>query len=85
MDGLDFERIRSLATVRDDETLVVQHILFDANRVRLAAAGVTEGDRIRARASGPSHVQIETSRGAVLELERSWANFVRVREACADC
>ena len=80
IDGPEPDRIRSLDTVRDGETLVVQHILFDANRLRLAAAGVTEGERIRGRASTPSHVQIETTRGALLEVERSWASFVQVRE-----
>lgn len=81
IDGLHIEQIRSLAHVRDGETLVVEHILFDANRARLAAAGVVEGDRIRCRTSTSSHVQIETARGALLDVERSWASFVEVSPA----
>lgn len=75
------EQIRTLATVRDGETLVVEDVLFDANRMRLAAAGILPGDRVRCRRATPGEVQLETERGIVVSVERSWANFVQVSDA----
>ena len=80
-DKLDTEQIRSLATVRDGETLVVENILFDSNRARLAAVGITEGDRVRCRVSTPTHVYLETEVGIVVGVERDWATFVQVARA----
>lgn len=77
------ERIRTLATVRDGETLVVEDVLFDANRVRLAAAGIQPGARVRCRRATPVEVQLETERGIVITVERTWANFVQVSEPAA--
>ncbi len=81
IDKPQIEQIRSLATVRDGETLVVENILFDANRARLAAAGVAEGDRIRCHAATPSYVAIETPLGVVMNVDRAWASFVQVSRA----
>jgi hypothetical protein len=72
------EQVRSLATVRDGEALLVEHILFEANRSRLAEAGIGVGDRVRCRISTPSHVYVETPVGIVVGVERSCASFVQV-------
>jgi len=77
------EQVRSLATVSDGEALVVEHILFDANRTRLAAAGIGVGDRVRCRISTPSHVYVETPIGIVVGVDRSCASFVHVKSADA--
>ena len=72
---------RSLASIRDDETLVVQRILFDSVRAHLAALGVHEGQLVRCRLTTLSDLVLETVGGSIATVERSWARFVQVGSA----
>lgn len=72
------ETLRTLATMRDGETLVVRHIFFDDVRARCARAGIAEGDQVRCREATPAEVHIETPRGAVVSVARRWGRFVQV-------
>jgi hypothetical protein len=83
MPGTD-DRVRSLATMRDGETRVVEHILFDLTRARCAALGIREGDRIRCRLATVSQLYVETDAGRIVTIDRDWGSFIQVSAPLAD-
>ena len=70
--------VRSLASIRQGETVVVECILFDIVRSRCETKGIRLGERLRCRDVVPGRLLLETARGALVAVEQQWARFVQV-------
>jgi len=72
------DAVRSLATIRRGETVVVECILFDIVRTRCEIKGIHLGDLLRCRETEAGRLLLETARGALVAVEQQWARFVQV-------
>jgi hypothetical protein len=73
--------VRSLAEVRPNDLIRVEHILFDSLREECHGIGIAEGDVLRCRRSSRAVLLLETSAGRTLILDSDWARFIQVRPA----
>jgi hypothetical protein len=78
------EGVRSLAATAVGEAVEIRSILFEAVRSLCYDLGVREGDIVRCRADGPSHLLLETPRGRTVSLDRDWARFIQVEDPLTD-
>jgi len=72
--------VRSLATARAGEEVVIQRILFGALRNLCADLGVYEGDVVSCRAGISTHLVLRTATGRTIPLDREWARFIQISE-----
>ena len=63
--------VRSLASIRQGETVVVECILFDIVRSRCETKGIRLGERLRCRDVVPGRLLLETARGALVAVEQA--------------
>lgn len=75
--------VRSLATARAGEAVMIQRILFGTLRELCADIGVFEGDVVSCRAGTSTHLVLRTSAGRTIPLDREWARFIQISEPIA--
>lgn len=76
--GGSTEPVRSLASMRAGESVMIRRILFGALRTLCAELGVQEGDVVVCRAGTPTHLVLRTATGRTIPLDRDWARFIQI-------
>ena len=72
--------IRSLATARAGEEVMITRILFGALRNFCSDLGVFEGDVVSCRAGTATHLVLRTSTGRTIPFDREWSRFIQISE-----
>lgn len=72
--------VRSLASARAGEAVMIRRILFGALRNLCADLGVFEGDVVCCRAGTSTHIVLRTSTGRTIPLDREWTRFIQIGE-----
>lgn len=72
--------VRSLASARAGEAVMIRRILFGALRNLCADLGVFEGDVVSCRAGTSTHIVLRTSAGRTIPLDREWTRFIQISE-----
>lgn len=75
------QTVRTLAEAEVGRCLLVNGILADTVRTRLAASGVAEGALVICREQAPESSVVELLDGRSRHLPRPWARCVRVEPA----
>ena len=85
MDSPQPDKPRSLADIHADETVLIDHVLFDTLRELCADLGIEEGAEVRCRRSTSAVLLLENPQGRTVILDQDWARFIEVRETEACC
>lgn len=72
--------VRSLASARAGEQVMISRILFGALRNFCADLGVYEGDVVNCRAGTATHLVLRTSAGRTIPFDREWSRFIQISE-----
>jgi hypothetical protein len=73
--------VRSLASARAGEAVMIRRILFGTLRNLCADLGVFEGDVVSCRAGTATHLVLRTASGRTIPLDREWTRFIQISEA----
>lgn len=73
--------VRSLASARAGEVVIIRRILFDTLRSLCADLGVFEGDVVSCRAGTATHLVLRTVTGRTVPLDREWTRFIQISES----